>query len=117
MAFFCTLLTFSYFCEVFNENMTDDQKQLLVVFESRIHQLMSMYSAMKEKNETLTEELMNKDNEIQIAKQEIERLNLKYENLKIARVVSIRQDEITGAKKRLSKLVQEVDKCIALLNE
>ena len=96
--------------------MTDDQKQLLTVFESRIRQLMSMYESLKEKNETLNRELINRNNEIQATKQEIERLNLKYENLKIARIVSIRQDEITGAKKRLSKLVQEVDKCIVLLN-
>ena len=97
--------------------MTDDQKQLLAVFESGIRQLMFLYKSLKEKNEVFNEELVQKDNEIQELRQEIERLKLKYETLKIARVVSIRQDEITGAKKRLSKLVQEVDRCIKLLNE
>ncbi len=96
--------------------MTDDQKQLLAVFESKIRQLMLMYKALKEENTALKDELSEKDKIIQAAKENIDHLNLKYENLKIARVVSIRQDEITGAKKRLSKLVQEVDKCIALLN-
>ena len=97
--------------------MTDDQRQLLAVFESKIHQLMSMYKALKAENVALKDELSEKDKIIQAAKENIDHLNLRYENLKIARVVSIRQDEITGAKKRLSKLVQEVDKCIALLNE
>ncbi len=97
--------------------MTDDQKQLLAVFESKVRQLMSMYKSMKAENATLRNQLSEKEGEILSAKEEIERLNLRYENLKIARVVHIRQDEITGAKKRLSKLVQEVDKCIALLNE
>ena len=96
--------------------MTDDQKQLLAVFESKVHQLMLMYKALKEENEALKNELSERDKIIQAAKEDIDQLNLRYENLKIARVVSIRQDEITGAKKRLSKLVQEVDKCIALLN-
>jgi predicted RNase H-like nuclease (RuvC/YqgF family) len=96
--------------------MTDDQKQLLAVFESKIHQLMSMYKALKEENTALKNELSEKSEMIQADKDNIEQLKLQYENLKIARVVSIRQDEITGAKKRLSKLVQEVDKCIALLN-
>ena len=77
---------------------------------------MSMYQDLKKENMALVDQLSMKDNEIQASKVEIERLNLKYENLKIARVVSIRQDEITGAKKRLSKLVQEVDECIKLLN-
>jgi len=97
--------------------MTDDQRQLLAVFESKIHQLMSMYKALKEENTALKNELSEKNKIIQTNKENIDHLNLRYENLKIARVVSIRQDEITGAKKRLSKLVQEVDKCIALLNE
>ena len=97
--------------------MTDDQKQLLAVFESKVRQLMSMYQDLKKENMALKDQLSMKENEIQASKIEIERLNLKYENLKIARVVSIRQDEIAGAKRRLSKLVQEVDKCITLLNE
>jgi len=97
--------------------MTDDQKKLLAVFESKIRQLMSIYEKQKKETEALKEELANKKNDVQAAQQEIERLNLKYETLKIARVVQIRQDEAAGAKKRLSKLVQEVDKCIALLNE
>ena len=96
--------------------MTDDQKQLLAVFESRIHQLMSMCKALKEENAALKNELLEKEAIIQAARENIDHLNLRYENLKIARVVSIRQDEISGAKKRLSKLVQEVEKCIALLN-
>jgi len=110
------LPTFIYFCGVFGGNMTDDQKQLLAGFESKIHRLMSMYEDLKEKNVALKNESAEKDQKIQDANEEIDRLNLRYENLKIARVVSIRQDEISGAKKRLSKLVQEVDKCIALLN-
>ena len=76
--------------------MTDDQKQLLAVFESKIHQLMSMYKALKEENAALKNELSEKDKMIQAAKENIDHLNLRYETLKIARVVSIRQDEITG---------------------
>ncbi len=64
----------------------------------------------------LRNELSEKDSIIQAANENIDRLKLEYETLKIAKVVSIRQDEVSGAKKRLSKLVQEVDKCIALLN-
>jgi predicted RNase H-like nuclease (RuvC/YqgF family) len=97
--------------------MTDDQKQLLAAFDSKIRRLMYMYKTLKEENTALKSELSEKDKIIEAANENIDRLNLKYENLKIARVVSIRQNEITGAKKRLSKLVQEVDKCIALLNE
>ena len=44
-------------------------------------------------------------------------LNTKCDNMLTAKVVSINEGEAKSAKMRLSKLVREVDKCIALLNE
>ncbi|MDR2805169.1 MAG: hypothetical protein LBB85_05920 [Dysgonamonadaceae bacterium] len=41
----------------------------------------------------------------------------KYDNLKTARILSVKQEDMKSAKTRLSKLVKEVDKCIGLLNE
>ena len=40
-----------------------------------------------------------------------------YTNLKTARILSINDNELRDTKQRLAKLVREVDKCIALLNE
>ncbi|MDR0505885.1 MAG: hypothetical protein LBH32_03575 [Dysgonamonadaceae bacterium] len=44
-------------------------------------------------------------------------LKYKYDNLKMVKIISVKQDDFKAAKNRLSKLVREVDKCIALLNE
>ena len=44
------------------------------------------------------------------------RLQSDYANLKIAKMLDICSNDIENAKSRLSKLVREVDKCIALLN-
>jgi hypothetical protein len=44
-------------------------------------------------------------------------LQFKYDNLKIARMITVSRDDFKATKNRLSKLVREVDKCIALLNE
>ena len=38
-----------------------------------------------------------------------------YTNLKMARTISIHDNDIKDTKQRLSKLVREVDRCIALL--
>ena len=40
-----------------------------------------------------------------------------YANLKSARIISINDNELKDTRQRLMKLVREVDKCIALLNE
>ena len=44
-------------------------------------------------------------------------LEVRYTNLKMARTISIHDKDINDTKQRLSRLVREVDKCIALLNE
>ncbi len=97
--------------------MTDDQKKLLAEFETKVRKLMFTCQTLQTENKELMRQLLEKEEEIQIAKNEISSLNTKYENLKIARIISVKQDDINGAKQRLSKLVREVDKCIALLNE
>jgi hypothetical protein len=47
----------------------------------------------------------------------IEGLNAKCDNMLTARIVSTNEEEMKNARMRLLKLVREVDKCIALLNE
>ncbi len=97
--------------------MTDDQKKKLTVFETRVRQLMFICDTLKAENADLKKQLAAKTQDLLSAEEEIEALNARYDNLKIARVVSIKQGEIKNAKQKLSKLVREVDRCIALLNE
>jgi hypothetical protein len=44
-------------------------------------------------------------------------LEARYTDLKMARTISLYDKDIKDTKQRLSSLVREVDKCIALLNE
>ena len=39
-----------------------------------------------------------------------------YNNLKLARMMTVNGEDLQSAKNRLSRLIREVDKCIALLN-
>ncbi|GHV56295.1 hypothetical protein FACS1894182_02550 [Bacteroidia bacterium] len=97
--------------------MTEEQSKLINVFESRVHQLVKICDGLKQENSDLKlqiEALTQSRNELEEANRTIK---VKYDNLKMARIISVRQDDLKGAKSRLSKLVKEVDKCIALLNE
>ena len=49
-------------------------------------------------------------------KEQVESLRRDYANLKTAKMLDVSSGEIRDAKSRLSRLVREVDKCIALLN-
>ncbi|CAK7077479.1 hypothetical protein ACGE0T_03695 [Parabacteroides sp. APC149_11_2_Y6] len=97
--------------------MTEDHKRLLSVFEVRVRDLMALCNRQKEQIRELQDALIQKENELQQTTKEIEGLSIKYDNMLTARVVSVNEGEMKSAKMRLSKLVREVDRCIALLNE
>lgn len=97
--------------------MTEDHKRLLAVFEVRVRDLMDLCDKQKLKINELKQVLDQKETELQQAIKTIEELNTKCDNMLTARVVSVNEGEMKSARMRLSKLVREVDKCIALLNE
>lgn len=97
--------------------MTEDQKRLLAVFEVRVRDLMELCNKQSHTIDELENTLFRKKAELKQAKNTIEELNTKCDKLLTARVVSVNEGEMKSARMRLSKLVREVDKCIALLNE
>lgn len=97
--------------------MTEDHKRLLAVFEVRVRDLMELCDKQNLKINELKQILVEKETELQQAIKTIEELNAKCDNMLTARVVSFNEREMKSAKMRLSKLVREVDRCIALLNE
>jgi hypothetical protein len=97
--------------------MNEDQGRLLAVFEVRVRDLIDICDRQKQKINELTGSLESKEKELQQAMQTIEDMQAKYDNMLVARAVSVKEKEVKSAKMRLSVLVREVDKCIALLNE
>lgn len=97
--------------------MTEDSKRLLVSFESRFRELLAACERQKKRIQELEEALKMKNAELGKAFEDIKELNAKCDNMLTAHVLSVREGEVRNAKSRVSKLVREVDKCIALLNE
>ncbi|EJX02099.1 hypothetical protein EVA_09796 [gut metagenome] len=97
--------------------MTEDHKRLLAVFEVRVRDLMAFCDSQKREIDELKESLTHKEEELRQANEMIGKLNAKCDDMLTARVLSVSELEMKQAKMRLSNLVREVDKCIALLNE
>ncbi len=85
--------------------------------EARVRQLMFLCTNLEEQKQSLLKTLDEKETELMKARQEKEQLNTKYENLKMAQSLSSEGTDAKEAKLRFKKLVREIDKCIALLNE
>lgn len=97
--------------------MTEEDKKLLGTFEARLRHFMYLHDELKHENAKLKQLLAEKDEEVKRLNNSRKELEAMYTNLKMARTISIRDKDINDTKLRLSRLVREVDKCIALLNE
>lgn len=97
--------------------MAEKDKNLLSTFESRLRQLIHLYEELQKENESLKQLLVKKNEEVSTLTDSKKDLEAMYTNLRMAKTIGIHDQDITETKKRLSKLVREVDRCIALLNE
>jgi len=97
--------------------MTEEDKKLLSTFEARLRHLMYLHDELKRENTEIKQLLEEKQEEVAKLRSDFNELEVVYANLKIAKTISLTSSEVKDTKQRLSKLVREVDKCIALLNE
>ena len=96
--------------------MTAEEDALLRTLEARVTQVTLEYKASKDRYAALSRTMEEKDATIAALHSQIDRLQTDYANLKTAKMIDISSEDMKNAKSRLSKLVREVDKCIALLN-
>lgn len=96
--------------------MTGEEQRQLVTFEARLRHLMHVHDELKKKNQSLMDALKEKEQALQQLRHDYDQLESCYTNLKQARIISIHDSDVDDTRKRISKLVREVDKCLALLN-
>ncbi len=96
--------------------MSEGYKEIIEEISKNAERVVSKYrdleykfNELKEKNESLTEEL-------ELVKNTKENIEVKFEKLKSAKVFEHTSNDVKDAKSRINKLVKEIDRCIALLN-
>ena len=97
--------------------MTSEQAQLLVELDEKIQRLMTLYESEKAENQSLKKDLEQKQNELMRSHKNLVDLQNKFDHLRMARVFNITKEDSQESKNKLSKLLREIDKCIALLNQ
>ena len=96
--------------------MTEVDGFVIGNFESKLNRLMDAYTQLAAENTALREQLSIQSVELDKARGQYAELAESYSSLKLAKIISVNDSEIGDTQRRLSKLVREVDKCIALLN-
>ncbi len=88
---------------------------LIKTLQTRVRLLMERYRKLAAENEELYGMVDEKEKNIEALLKEKAELERKYETLKLAKMIEIGDNDMKNAKSRLSRLVRDVDKCIALL--
>ena len=96
--------------------MTANEKTL-ATFETRIRQMILRFQQLKKENDELYDEVERGQQEIDQLRAKLEQQQSDYQSLKMAKMIEITDGNLEGAKERLSKLIRDVNKCIAILSD
>ena len=96
--------------------MTQEQEQALRHFETRVRQLILHCGELVRENERLAAEVEKRDGIIAQKDKEFAELRREFDSLKIARMIEVTGGDVKAARQRISTIIHEIDKSIALLN-
>lgn len=96
--------------------MTANEKTL-VAFESHVRQMILRLQQLKAENADLAEQLRQTKEDLRAVSCKMEQQRSDYESLKMAKMMTITDGDLTDAKERLSRLIRDVNKCIAILSD
>lgn len=91
-------------------------EKTLSLFTTRVRQMILQYQEMKLENDGLYEMVDEQNAKIKELEAQLEQAKQNYNSLKMARMIQVSNADMDVAKKKLSKLIRDVNKCITLLS-
>lgn len=96
--------------------MTSNE-QTLATFQTRVRQMILRFRQLKQENDELYAMLDKNGNDIKELRQRMDQQVKDYNSLKMAKMIEITDGDLDAARARLSKLIRDVNKCIAILTD
>ena len=93
-----------------------DNDKIMALFTTRVRQMILQYNELKKENDELYAMVDKRDEELKRLRESLEQARKDYESLKTAKMMEISDGDMESAKRRLSGLRREVNKCITLLS-
>jgi predicted RNase H-like nuclease (RuvC/YqgF family) len=94
--------------------MTQNEK-VLAAFEARVRQLILRFQELKKENSELYAMIEKQEQDIKNVEAKMAQTQRDYDSLKMAKMMEITDGDLEESKKRLSRLIREVNKCISML--
>lgn len=92
-------------------------EKTLNTFATRVRQMILRFNDLKRENDDLYMMIDERDVEIKKLQKQLAQAQADYNSLKMAKMIEITDGDMEVARKRLSKLIRDVNKCITLLSE
>lgn len=73
------------------------------------------FQELKKENEDLYGMLEKQEQDIKVLQAKVTQVDNDYNSMKMAKMISISDGDMETAKKRLAKMIREVNKCISML--
>ena len=95
----------------------DDTEKTITLFTTRMRQMILRYEETKKENSDLYAMVDERDARIKQLEAQLAQARNDYNSLKLARMIEVTDSDVENARKRISKLITDVNKCITLLSE
>lgn len=92
-------------------------EKALADFETRVRQMILQFQELKKENVRLQALIGEQATEIEELKARVTQADNDYNSLKMARMLEITDGNLDEAKERLSRMIRQVNKCIAILSD
>lgn len=95
----------------------DSSEKTLADFETRVRQMILQFQQLKQENLQLQQQIGEQSQTIEELKARVTQADNDYNSLKMARMLEISDANLEEAKERLSRMIRQVNKCIAILSD
>lgn len=95
----------------------DANEKIIDRFATRVRQMILQYHDVVKENGELYAMVDERDQQIRKLEAQVRQLQGDYNSLKMARMLEVTDQDLDMAKKKVNKLIRDVDKCITLLSE
>ena len=92
-------------------------EKTLNTFATPVRQMILQYEELKKENSDLYALVAQHEEEIKDLQSQLRQEQENYRTLKMAKMLEVTDGDMEVAKKRVTKLIRDVNKCITLLSE
>jgi predicted RNase H-like nuclease (RuvC/YqgF family) len=96
--------------------MSQNEK-MIATFETRVRQMILRFQQLRKENDELYAMVEKNEQDIRDLQSRLAQADRDYNTLKMAKMLTITDGDLDGAKARVQKLIRDVNKCIAILSD